>query len=380
MKSSFATTALGILLSMLLLLAASDVQALFKPRKLSPLASTPREARLVEEKVKAHLEAADPGGLQPHENTFSARVNHFNASDDSTFKMRYLVNDASWDDTKPGPILFYAGNEGGVWGFYNNSGFIVDTLGPEFKGLVVFAEHRFYGQSMPFGDDSFSPENLRMLSVEQVLWDYVDLLADLKASGKYKGLENSATIAFGGSYGGMLAAWLRMKYPQWIQGAVASSAPLLWFKGATDPSAFTETASAVIHKQGGDDCYNGQQRGFFDLQSLAYDASKWAEIKEHFKLCDDITEPRDVLDLIDSLSGDIGTMAMVNYPYATSFIGSLPAWPIKAACDAAAKVAPTPPVNAGDPAAAFSWDDISRLQAIANVSYNFTGEMECLAR
>jgi len=32
--------------------------------------------------------------------------------------------------------------------------------------------------------------------------------------------------------------------------------------------------------------------------------------------------------LIDSISDDLGTMAMVNYPYSTSFIAPLPAWPI----------------------------------------------------
>ena len=40
------------------------------------------------------------------------------------------------------------------------------TLAETFGALVVYAEHRYFGESMPFGDASFDKENLKYLTVE----------------------------------------------------------------------------------------------------------------------------------------------------------------------------------------------------------------------
>ena len=78
-------------------------------------------------------------------------------------------------------------------------------------GLVVFGEHRYFGQSYPVDKDvAWKDGNAQWLTVEQTLMDYVQLLKKVK---KDYQAEEKATIAFGGSYGGMLAAWMRMKYP-----------------------------------------------------------------------------------------------------------------------------------------------------------------------
>jgi hypothetical protein len=117
-----------------------------------------------EEKIKASIRAGN--STLPVEKYFGARIDHYNGSYWDTYQMRYLINDQYYNASQ-GPILFYTGNEGGIWGFYNNSGFIVDTLAKRYGALVVFAEHRYYGKSWPFGTDveSLKVENLKYLTV-----------------------------------------------------------------------------------------------------------------------------------------------------------------------------------------------------------------------
>jgi hypothetical protein len=43
--------------------------------------------------------------------------------------MRYLLDKTYYDEARDdAPILFYPGNEGDIWNFYNNSGFVTTTL------------------------------------------------------------------------------------------------------------------------------------------------------------------------------------------------------------------------------------------------------------
>jgi pimeloyl-ACP methyl ester carboxylesterase len=157
------------------------------------------------------------------------------AVEGNIFNIRYIVDDVYFKNESLAnlsrPILFYAGNEGDVEGFYNNSGFMTKTLAERWGGLVVFGEHRYFGQSFPFPKDiAFTSPYNTHLTVENVMVDYVKLIESIK---EQYNAQDKPVIVFGGSYGGMLAAWLRMKYPHTFQGALAASAPTVYFKGST---------------------------------------------------------------------------------------------------------------------------------------------------
>jgi len=165
-------------------------------------------------------------------NWFNQTLDHFTFTTQTKFRQKYLINDTFWD-RNGGPIFFYTGNEGDIEAFTENSGFMWD-IAPEFGALLVFAEHRYYGESLPFGAESRSKDPLKVgyLSSSQALADYVDLISHLRQT--MEGASESPVVAFGGSYGGMLAAWIRTKYPHIVQGAIAASAPIAQFTSPCD--------------------------------------------------------------------------------------------------------------------------------------------------
>ena len=84
---------------------------------------------------------------------FTQRINHFgptaststrNSGGDTTFQQRYYISDASYQPG--GPLLFYFGNEADVTLYVNATGLMWENA-PALNALVVFAEHRYYGQS-----------------------------------------------------------------------------------------------------------------------------------------------------------------------------------------------------------------------------------------
>jgi lysosomal Pro-X carboxypeptidase len=160
---------------------------------------------------------------------FDQLADHFNFDNyAAVFLQRYYVCDdpaAAWRPNQT--ILFYTGNEASVEIYVNSTGFAWEHAA-ELGARIVFMEHRFYGESLIPGAGDASGGDLHLLTMEQALADYARAIYLLKQEWNSAG---SPVIALGGSYGGMLSAWLRMKYPGAVQGALAASAPILAFDG-----------------------------------------------------------------------------------------------------------------------------------------------------
>ena len=92
------------------------------------------------------------------------------------------------------------------------------------SGLAVVLEHRYYGTSFPVPDLSVS--NMRFLSTEQALADTKFFAENIVFPGlEGHNLTANATpwIAYGGSYAGAFAAFLRVLYPDVFFGTISSS-------------------------------------------------------------------------------------------------------------------------------------------------------------
>ena len=272
------------------------------------------------------------GNDTPQEIWFESKVDNFNSADSRTFKQRCLVNASAWKKNSGAPIFFYTGNEGPIEEFYDNTGFVFDNA-PEFGALVVFCEHRYYGKTLPFQtvNQTFARENIGYLSIEQALADYAMLIPQIKA--KYGATDKSFLISFGGSYGGMLSAWFRLKYPNVVDAALAASAPLGFAVGAAGKPNFFDAVTNDVDAVDGR-CPELVRNAFREILDLAKSGeSGLATISKTMKLCNPLRADR-VNHLILWARNAFTTLGMMDYPYPTNFLCPLPAFPIGASCKA----------------------------------------------
>ncbi|KAG6430595.1 hypothetical protein SASPL_108665 [Salvia splendens] len=297
------------------------------------------------------------------EKFYTQILDHFNYNPASyhTFQQRYLINQKHWGGpANNSPIFVYTGNEGDIEWFAQNTGFMFETA-PLFNALLVFIEHRFYGKSIPFGGKKTvaysNSSTLGWLSSTQALADYATLVLDLKHN---LSAPDSPVIVFGGSYGGMLAAWFRLKYPHVAIGALASSAPILNFDNITSPFSFNDIITKDFRSES-ENCYKVIRRSWQEIDDTAAKPGGLEILRKAFRICKNYISA-------GYLQGWLGTAftytAMTDYPTPTNFLNPLPAYPVKQMCKAI-----------DDPKTGNN--TFKKLYAAANIYYYYSGDATC---
>ena len=263
---------------------------------------------------------------------FQQLVDHSTfSSTPASFKQRVLYTDVYY--RKGGPLVFYTGNEGDADSYWDGDGFLFE-MAQELGGFLVVAEHRYYGQSLPYGNMSFEPQNLVYLNTEQALNDFAFLIPWLKSSFS---LDNSKVIAVGGSYGGMLAAYMRMKFPYIVDAALAASAPIHVFPGMVDPFAFFATVTNDFSQaHNGHLCVDIVRRGLLAVNAASASAAGLAALSDAFHTCAPLQTYADGQQLLYYLQNGFVSLAQGDYPYE---VGGVVGNPVNVSCDAALSAA-----------------------------------------
>ncbi|KAK4336536.1 hypothetical protein RND71_044252 [Anisodus tanguticus] len=156
--------------------------------------------------------------------------------------------------------------------------------------------------------------------------DFAHLIDMLKAS--HKNFAKSPVIMFGGSYGGMLAAWFKLKYPHLVEGSIASSAPLVQFEPIYECTLFNKIVTKDYENYSLD-CANAIRKVWPAIRKLSKNHEQRLKLSKVLGLCKPLKNDDEVNQLINFFADVLTNMAMTDYPNPASFLKPMPRYPIK---------------------------------------------------
>ncbi|XP_063230883.1 putative serine protease K12H4.7 [Bacillus rossius redtenbacheri] len=223
---------------------------------------------------RGHRTPAWSRETSPTAQWFRQELDHFNATNTATWNQKYYVSKRH--HRSGGPVFLYInGEDAADPGWFENAAWM--EYAEEFHALCFIVEHRFYGDSRPTRD--LSVEHLRYLSSEQALADFAAFVRGMQT--KYSLPASTKWVAFGGSYAGALAAWLRLKYPDRVHAAVSSSGTLL---AVADFQDFYGTVVSSLSTSG-EGCVEAIQSATTEMSSLLGSSGGQESVKKLFGMC-----------------------------------------------------------------------------------------------
>uniref|UniRef100_A0A0E9X6A8 Uncharacterized protein n=1 Tax=Anguilla anguilla TaxID=7936 RepID=A0A0E9X6A8_ANGAN len=152
---------------------------------------------------------------------------------------------------------------------------------------------------------------------------------------------------------------MRLRYPNIVAGALAASAPILSTVGMGDSTQFFHDVTSDFESYS-PACRDAVRGAFLKLENLAQNKD-YHTIQSGFSLCKTPSSGADIHQLKGLLRNAFTMMAMMDYPYSTHFMGSMPANPVKVACDTMLSGA----------------DLLPALRDTVGIFYNSSGELTC---
>jgi Serine carboxypeptidase S28 len=120
-------------------------------------------------------------------------------------------------------------------------------------------------------------------------------------------------IAFGGSYPGSLAAWLREKYAHLVHGSISTSGPLL---AKIDFVEYFQVVVKSLATYKKDDCVTPVQKAIQQIDVLLKHMIGQRTLNEKYQLCDpieaSISNPLDIANLYEGLASDFAGVVQYN--------------------------------------------------------------------
>jgi pimeloyl-ACP methyl ester carboxylesterase len=255
---------------------------------------------LFEKKSFRNLTKMESRSEEDEAQIFNQKINHFSLNS-KTFQQRYYV-DSTLALNADSPVIYYLCGEGDCESATNSP--LVNSLASKIHAHRVALEHRYYGKSQPFA--TLESKNLKYLSMSQALAD----LASFERYAQRKLELKGKWIVVGGSYAGELAAFYRLKYPELVVGALASSAPV---KAKADFEEYDQ----FVAKVAGPACLAAIQTAVADVEAKLKDETSRLEVKKLFNSL----EVKDDVDFLYVLA-DMAAVA-IQYGYHKPFCSAL---------------------------------------------------------
>ncbi|KMT19432.1 hypothetical protein BVRB_1g012760 [Beta vulgaris subsp. vulgaris] len=199
------------------------------------------------------------------------------------------------------PILVYLGDEGPMYDDQIDA-LILPDYAAKLKALIVIIEHRYYGESKPFGmsmEEIVKNASIRgYFNSAQAIADYAEVILHVKET---MNAHYSPLIVVGGSYGGMLASWFRLKYPHIALGALASSAPVLYFDDMISPNHGYNYVVTKDFKEASESCYRTIKNSWSEIDKIGSSGDGLAYLSKKFNTCVHLADTSALKNFLQSL-------------------------------------------------------------------------------